>query len=369
MRTVQHSRFKSIAYICEQLSVIDVWRYLNSDTKEFTWSNTNRSLQSRIDLWLISPSCTQFVSEASHDFAPLSDHKLIKIHLIGTKQNQNNLCGFWKLNNDLLNDEIFCGDVKRTAKQIFRDPKMNHTQKWEYFKFKIREAAMRRSKEIKNNNASKEISIMNELNTLLKKDSLLEEEEIKLKRLKEEIDHTYINMAKGAFIRSRAKWLELGEKNSSYFFALEKRNQKRNNISALKIDDVITTNHLDISKYVYSFYSNIYKSNSQINDCDKFIESIKKYTPTISEPFKTNCERPITKSEISEAIQSMKKGKSPGNDGLSVEFYLHFWNIIVDPLLELLKECQDRREMSTSMKQGIITLIPKPEKDHLMIEN
>jgi len=53
-------------------------------------------------------------------------------------------------------------------------------------------------------------------------------------------------------------------------------------MSALKMDDVITTNHLDISKYVYSFYSNIYKSNSQINDCDKFIESIKKYTPTIS---------------------------------------------------------------------------------------
>ena len=65
----------------------------------------------------------------------------------------------------------------------------------------------------------------------------------------------------------------------------------------------------------------------------------------------------------------MKKGKSPGNDGLSVEFYLLFWNIIVDPLLELFKECQDRKEMSTSMKQGIITLIPKPEKDHLMIEN
>lgn len=50
VRTIQHSRFKSTAFICEQLSVIDVWRHLNSDVKEFTWSNTNRSLQSRIDL-------------------------------------------------------------------------------------------------------------------------------------------------------------------------------------------------------------------------------------------------------------------------------------------------------------------------------
>lgn len=246
---------------------------------------------------------------------------------------------------------------------------MNHTQKWEFFKFKVREVAMRRGKEIKNNNVAKEISIMNELNTLMKKNNLSEDEEVKLKKLKEELDNAYINMAKGAFIRSRAKWLELGEKNSSYFFALEKRNQKRNNISALKIDDNIITNHLDISKYVGSFYSNIYRSNSNINDCDKFIESVKNFTPIISEHFKTNCERPITKLEISEAIQSMKKGKSPCNDGLSVEFYLIFWDIIVDPLLELFKECLDRKEMSISMKQGVITLIPKPDKDHLLIEN
>lgn len=56
------------------------------DKKEFTWSNANRSLQSRIDLWFISPSSTHFVSETSHEYAPLSDHNLITIHLIGTKQ-------------------------------------------------------------------------------------------------------------------------------------------------------------------------------------------------------------------------------------------------------------------------------------------
>lgn len=227
---------------------------------------------------------------------------------------------------------------------------MNYIQKWEFFKFKVREEAMRRSKDIKKNDAAKEISIMNELNTLTKKDNLSENEETKLKGLKEETDNAYINMAKRAFIRSRTKWLELGERNSSYFFALEKRNQKTNNIFALKINENIITNHLEISKYVGSFYENLYKSNSNINDCERFIESIKNFTPTISEHFKTNCERPITKPEISAAIQSMKKGKSPGNDGLSIEFYLHFWNITADPLLELFKECIDRGEMSTSMR-------------------
>lgn len=67
------------------------------------------------------------------------------------------------------------------------------------------------------------------------------------------MDNLYIVMAKGAFIRSRAKWLEQGEKNSSSnFFALEKRNRKRNIVS-LKINDNITNNPSDISKYVCSF--------------------------------------------------------------------------------------------------------------------
>lgn len=35
----------------------------------------------------------------------------------------------------------------------------------------------------------------------------------------------------------------------------------------------------------------------------------------------------------------------------------------------MFKECIDRQEMTATMKQGLITLIPKPDKDHLLIEN
>lgn len=322
-RTTQNSRFKSTAFISEQLSVIDIWRFLNPDKKEFTWSNANRSLQSRIDLWFISPSSTQFVVESSHDYAPLSDHNLITIHLVGSKQKRNNLRGYWKLNTNVLKDDLFCNLVNVTAKKIFSNSISNYTQKWEYFKFKVRELAIQRSKEIKKNNIAKETSIMNELNTLLLKASLSEEEQIKMNKLKEDRDNLYINMAKGAFIRTRAKWLEQGERNSSYFFALEKRNRKRNNIVTLKINDNVTINLSDISKYVNSFYSNVYKTNFQINDCEKCINLIKKETPTISEHFKQNCDEPITKPEILEAVKSMSKGKSPGIDGIPVEFYQH----------------------------------------------
>lgn len=64
----------------------------------------------------------------------------------------------------------------------------------------------------------------------------------------------------------------------------------------------------------------------------------------------------------------MSKGKSPGIDGISVEFYHHFWNIIGNPLMELFNEYLSKKEMATTVKQGLITLIPKPDKDHFFKE-
>jgi len=55
--------------------------------------------------------------------------------------------------------------------------------------------------------------------------------EIQVIKLK--LDDLYISKASGAFVRSRARWIEKGERNTAYFFALEKRNFKRNSLSAL----------------------------------------------------------------------------------------------------------------------------------------
>ena len=101
----------------------------------------------------------------------------------------------------------------------------------------------------------------------------------------------------------------------------------------------------------------------------EYLNSIKTYVPTISEEFRTNCEKPILKCKFVEALKQMKTGKAPGIDGLTTEFFLCFWSIIEDPLMEMYRECIDKKEMSTTMKQGIISLIPKPNKDPLSIEN
>ena len=51
-----------------------------------------------------------------------------------------------------------------------------------------------------------------------------------------------------------------------------------------------------------------------------------KLEKTLSEKDKSICDGEITVTECSDAVNEMKLNKSPGLDGLSVEFYRTFWD-------------------------------------------
>ena len=68
-------------------------------------------------------------------------------------------------------------------------------------------------------------------------------------------------------------------------------------------------------------------------------------------------------SECFAALKTFKKNKTPGNDGLTVEFYLTFWPLVGKCLVECLNFAHRLGELSTSQKQPMITLIEKKDKD------
>lgn len=220
---------------------------------------------------------------------------------------------------------------------------------FQYFKFMTRSIAIKRGKELKTLKNKTEAELLNRIGLLLSKPSLSSEEELEIKDIQLKIDQIYTELAKGAFVRSRAKWLEEGETNSSYFFALEKRNGQRKSLSMLNINGSKCTDQKLIADSVFSFYSNLHKSEFINPSGEMLISKIKKHIVTVDEDLKKTCDSNLTKEEIKTALFSMKKDKSPGVDGLSVEFYIHFWDIIQEPLFCMYSECVGRGEMSTTM--------------------
>ena len=74
---------------------------------------------------------------------------------------------------------------------------------------------------------------------------------------------------------------------------------------------------------------------------------------------------------VEKVILEMHSGKSPGNDGLSKEFYITFWDIVREPLLISLNYSYQEADLSTSEKTKCygISLICKPNKDKRLLES
>ena len=66
-------------------------------------------------------------------------------------------------------------------------------------------------------------------------------------------------------------------------------------------------------------------------------------------------------------LQTFQKNKSPGNDGLTVEFCPAFWPVFGSLLVQSLNYAFEYGELS--QKQAIITLVEKRGKDKRQIKN
>lgn len=92
-----------LSNVCLRLNIIDIWRYNNPQSLMYTWSNRDRSQQSRIDFWLISEHIKERVEFVTIEPSVLTDHKGISIQInVLACQSSRVKRGYWKLNNSLL---------------------------------------------------------------------------------------------------------------------------------------------------------------------------------------------------------------------------------------------------------------------------
>ena len=107
------------------------------------------------------------------------------------------------------------------------------------------------------------------------------------------------------------------------------------------------------------FYSNLYKENN--SHWSSFLEDLKD-VPILTEELRMVCEGRIEYNECFDVLQSFAKNKTPGNDGLTIEFYVAFWSLIGKPLVDWINYSYEFGELSSSQKQAIITLIEKKKR-------
>ena len=165
---------------------------------------------------------------------------------------------------------------------------------------------------------------------------------------------------KGAQIRSRAKWIEEGEKCTKFFHGLEQKNIANHTIRQLKKDDGnFTTYDTEILEEEYKYYQSLYaKENITANSIKSYLQNIDNIN-TLSKVEANALEGELTDTECLAAINGMKTNKSPGSDGIPMEFYKVFWEEIRDIFLQSINEAYHLGELSPTQKRGLLNLLYK----------
>ena len=368
----QKESVKVLEEICLDMDLVDVWRIRNPDIRSFTWKQTKPLIQRRLDFWLISDICQDEVEQVKIIPSIKSDHSAITLLFNGIEE-QRHGPSHWKFNSNLTKDGEYIKLITDSVPVWIEEFKDVNDKRvlWDLIKYRIRQVSMRYSKEKARLRRVKILEIETSLTFYQEKCSAdpstenFEQFEI----LKSKYDVHFDYLSKGAIIRSRASWYEKGEKNTKYFLSLESHKKAKSCVrkvftknGTLSSDPKIIMNELE------DFYTGLYDSEDNLPDyANLFLRHSE--IPKLSPEKASTCEGKLTVEECLQSLQSFKENKSPGNDGLTVEFYKTFWGILGELLVESLNCAFDHGELSNSQKQAIITLIEKKGKDRRQISN
>lgn len=160
---------------------------------------------------------------------------------------------------------------------------------------------------------------------------------------------------KGKSVIFRARVQEDGEQCTRIFF--KKAFSPKSVMSSVLVGEVEVEGE-EVLEKVRAFYKDLYDAQKKVEE-----EEVRDYCQVVNNKLEEvkveGLVKCITETEVEEVLKSMAKNKTLGKDGLPVEWYVRFWPILKTHLLEVLKLCIETGHTSSSMKEGVITLIFK----------
>lgn len=160
----------------------------------------------------------------------------------------------------------------------------------------------------------------------------------------------------GHEIRSRVKWLEEGEAPTAFFLKLENQKHKKHFTSSLwNLDGRKVFSLPDLMAAHEEFYSSLFMEEQ----IDVVVQNslLSCVFRSLSQNDRQLYEGLFSLEELTQALQLVNRNKTPGPDGLTVEFYLAFWDSLGPLLVEVLSESYWAGELRDSMNSSVTCLV------------
>ena len=374
---------EKVSTIREEFELVDPWRNNNPNKKQYTWFQRNPVKMARLDYFLVSSDIMALTSKIEMKPGYRSDHSIVILNITITEEARGK--GFWKFNTSLLHDikyvilikEVIRENIQRYAKpeQDLDNQKVqfniNDQLFFETLKMEIRKSTIYYSSKKKRELEKEEKTLREQIENIMNVSNVTGEKLEEVKILEDKLEEIRCNKIKGMVLRSKVQWIEESEKPTKFFASLEKRNYVNKLINKLDIHGNIVQNPQTILNETEHFYENLYQTKINPKEQTDYINMFlnEHNIHKLNNEQKVSCEGNITVEEIKAVLGDMKPDKTPGIDGIPVEFYKVFWKDIGHFLVRSIQSAYRSGELSITQKRGIITCIPKGDKPREFLKN
>ena len=354
-----------VVNMAEEFSLREVWREQNQDVIQYSWFKGGKTQKaSRIDFALVSGGMDQKVKTITYIPGIKTDHRAMYMCL-DLDYNERGR-GYWKLNTQLLKKKDYIDNLNKELLITLQSTEQKKPkERWEIIKTRIKKTTIEFSKQQVRQD---KIIIANLLEKIDEYESNfpLEEDQNKiLQKSKIDLEEKLLEKARGNIFRSKVKWYEEGERNTKYFFSLEKaRYNAKTCYTMITENQQEVTDTYDILNHQRHFYQNLYEKDEDVEFSLKNNSNIR-----VPKEIKEEQNLQITIRDLEIAIKPMNNNKTPGEDGIPVDFYKVFWKILKGPFYEMVQQSYQEQTLHPTARKGILNLIPKPGKDSRYIKN
>jgi len=160
-------------------------------------------------------------------------------------------------------------------------------------------------------------------------------------------------------LKSRALWIQEGDKNTKFFHNYASARRAKNSIWKIKDDKGgYAVSHDDITKQAVSFFKDHYRKGKYIAFRD-ILWGIDLVPEMFDDEKNEALFQPITENELLGVMKSFNKDKSPGPDGWTIEFLIHFYDLFKLDLLRMVEASRMSGIIHHHATSALIALIPK----------
>ena len=357
---------------CTQFSFKDPYRSLYPIKREFTHrqmsSVNNRPILQRLGRFYISNKYLDKIQRIYILPCVLSDHDyVIMDFLTPDVPTERRGPGYWKLNVSILEDPITVDAIETLWNTELKHIDIPDFDWWEQCKNTFKDTLITVSKDFHKSRNQDIKRLKNEIIFYQKMERACFQPELIspiILAKEEEYKELLRYEARGAMIRSRVQDIEEGERPTRYFLNKEKLRMDKKSIKFLQSNGTEYHKTDDMLKIIHEFYSDLY-TNRPIdqNIVDEFLTGI----DPISDNDKLICEGLMTYDECLQALKLMENNKSPGLDGLPVEFYKKFFYLFGHHLVKLYNAAFIWGQLSPSQRTALMTLLCKKLELHMFL--